>query len=735
MSPRSSVSSSLSALAAALLVCVPVAAQAPDGSGAARRSSPLDGVAGVVATRDIDYVPLAEYADARDRLDLFMPEGADDVPVVVFFHGGELRYGSKASGESLAARIVPEGIGVVSANYRLWPTVDPPNNTQDAAAAVAWVIEHIDEYGGDPSNVYVSGHSAGAYLVALMGVDDSYLSAHGLARSDVRGWIPIAAFLYTEETGRDRGPQVWGSDPDAWLAASVSPHIGSGKGRFLIIYADGDDLWRREQNDQFAAALEAAGSRDVRVVEVPNRTHTSLMTALPDADDRIGPLIVDFIHERSGGATVTGPIPVGEPGNEAHDFIQTMSGMDLAGFGYVEQEYFIEGTANRYTTEGLETGSVIDDGHAYKTRFVVRRPRNPNRFNGTVVVEWNNVTAGQDIDIDWLNIGEHLMRNGYVWIGVSAQRVGVDYLVEWSPTRYGSLDVTEGGTIEGDALSYDIFADVADAVRRPDGADPLPGFLVERVFATGHSQSAGRLAVYLNNVHPLRPVFDAVMVHGGGGRMRDDQPVKIFHLMAETDMRRRMNDRQPDSDTFRQWEVAGTSHVDQLYAWERARNTAVAAGRMPGTAAIRPPQCDRPAYSRVPFRNVMHAAFEHMVTWVRDGVAPPTAPPLQASPEGSDDVFARDEHGNVLGGIRLAAHEVPTATNTGINSGSSRFCFLYGSHEAFDAATVAALYPTHEDYVDAVRRVVAENLEAGYIVDFDAAETLWEAEHSDTGGR
>lgn len=438
---------------------------------------------------------------------------------------------------------------------------------------------------------------------------------------------------------------------------------------------------------------------------------------------------------------VTGPIAAGEPGNPSNDFIFTMSGMDLAGHGYVEEEYFVEGTARRYVTEGLETGAVIDSGHPYRTRIVVRRPGDPARFNGTVIVEWNNVTAGQDIDIDWLQIGEHLMRNGYAWFGVSAQRVGVDHLVEWSPARYGSLDVTVGGSIEGDALSYDIFSDVARVVRGASESETnvLPGFEVERVFATGHSQSAGRLATYLNNVHPRDPVYDAVMVHGGGGRIRDDQsgtdrPVKVFKLMAETDMPRRVDDRQPDTDTFRQWEVAGTSHVDLFYGWERAKVSAVSAGRSVATATLRDLRCDRPAYSRVPFRHVMHAAFEHMVRWVRDGVPPPTAEPLRSAPEGSDDVFARDEHGNVLGGIRLAAHAVPTATNTGMNSGDG-FCRLYGSHEPFDAATLASLYPTHGAYVDAVRDVVDSNLEAGYIVDHDAALTIREAAFSDVGRR
>jgi hypothetical protein len=436
---------------------------------------------------------------------------------------------------------------------------------------------------------------------------------------------------------------------------------------------------------------------------------------------------------------VTGPVAVGTPGAPGNNFIYTMTGMDLGAYGYVEEEYFISGTANRYTTTGMETGTVVDGGHAYTTRFVVRRPTDPERFNGTAFVEWNNVTASSDIDIDWLYIGEHLMRNGYAWVGVSAQRVGVDHLRGWSPERYGHLDVTVGGTIEGDALSYDIFSDVAEVVRGPGAAEVLPGLAVERVFATGHSQSAGRLATYLNNVHPIRPVFEAVMVHGGGGQIRDDQPVKVFKLMAETDMRSRLDSRQPDTDTFRQWEVAGTSHVDVDYGWERARVSAVSAGRGAATARLGVPTCDRPAYSRVPFRHAFNAAIEHMRLWVEEGVPPPTAEPLRAvpagsTPDGSGDAFARDERGNVLGGIRLAALEVPTATNTGINSGTS-FCRLYGSYEPFDAQTIRALYPSHADYLANVRETVEANLEAGYIVEHDAVETLRQAELSEIGRR
>ena len=102
--------------------------------------------------------------------------------------------------------------------------------------------------------------------------------------------------------------------------------------------------------------------------------------------------------------------------------------------------------------------------------------------------------------------------------------------------------------------------------------------------------------------------------------------------------------------------------------------------------------------------------------WAEDGTEPPTAPRLQVDRLLPDLHLARDKHGNVLGGIRLAAHAVPTATNTGMNSpadGDSRFCGLYGSHEPFDAATLKQLYPTHAGYVEAIREVVGQNLADG----------------------
>lgn len=439
-------------------------------------------------------------------------------------------------------------------------------------------------------------------------------------------------------------------------------------------------------------------------------------------------------------ATITGPIQVDPAGHPSTNTIYSASAMGLEANGYVEEEFFIEGTANRYSNSEMANSEIIDGGHRYRTRLIVRRPADASKFNGIVVVEWINVTGGPDKDIDWWQSGYHFMRNGYAFVVVSAQQLGIDTMKEWSAERYSSLDTTHDGMVENDTSSFDIFSAVGKAVNRigestaSGQVDILDGLKAEQVIATGHSQSASRLAVYLNNIHPLEPVYDGIMVHGGGGRIRDDQPVKIFKIMSETDMPRLAATPQPSTDTFRQWEVAGTSHVDVPFEIEYGKVGKLREGLSIEGVTPRDSDCALPAYSTVPFRDVMNAAFEHLVTWIRDDVAPPTADPLQVAHMMPRLEFARDEYGNILGGIRLAEHAIATAKNTGANNGTTnRFCFLYGSHEPFDAATLEDLYPSHSGYVDAVRAVVNQNLADGYILPYAAERTIREAQASNIG--
>ncbi len=281
----------------ATLVFVMIAVSPTLGAPArSQQSAPsLDALDGVVATRDLDYLAGTDYAEDKDKLDIFMPKGVAGAPVVVFFHGGALMNGSKAQGELLARRLVPKGVGVASANYRLSPGVMHPAHIQDAAAAFAWVTNNIARFGGDSDRVYLSGHSAGAYLAALLAIDPAHLAAHDLGLDAIRGTIPISPFLYVEETAKERDKSVWGEDPQAWLKASVTPHIGGGKGRLLLIYADADDDWRKRQNETFTKSMRAAGNSDIRAVEVPKRNHGSLMTKINEADDQIVGLALRFI--------------------------------------------------------------------------------------------------------------------------------------------------------------------------------------------------------------------------------------------------------------------------------------------------------------------------------------------------------------------------------------------------------------------------------------------------------
>jgi alpha/beta hydrolase family protein len=432
------------------------------------------------------------------------------------------------------------------------------------------------------------------------------------------------------------------------------------------------------------------------------------------------------------------------------------STMDLATQGYVEEEYFIQGTARTYDIprDQMSNATPSDATHPFKTRLVVRRPASPARFNGTVIVEWTNVSEGFDNEVEWFHSGEHFVRAGYAWVGVSAQNVGVNTLKQRAAERYSSLDVTDGGTVMNDALSYDIFTAAGAAVRGKGVLNVLGTLKAERLIASGHSQSAGRLATYFNAVHPLSPMYDAVVLHGGGGKMRADMNVKIWKLLSETDVLGQVATRQPDTDKFRTWEVAGTSHLDFKHAAElvklglRSRDTmlpnplpapaggaARGAGRAAGPFGGTPGPyngCNHPPLSRVPSEYVQNALYDHMMRWLKDGTLPPTAPPITVATEGERAYIVRDAFFNALGGIRLAEHDVATAVNSGENTGSG-FCFLTGWHEAFDKTRLTALYSTHSAYVSAVKAATEKNLKAGYIVKADADKTIAAAERSDIG--
>src|SRR5215475_15946006 len=134
---------------------------------------------------DIRYIAAGEYAFKKDRLDIYIPEGKPSIPVVVSIHGGSLTEGDKSEETHVGQTFASAGIGAVVINYRLTPIVSHPGHIEDAAEAFAWVKHHIAEYGGDPANVFLISHSAGAYLISLLALDPRYLAVHKLSLAEI----------------------------------------------------------------------------------------------------------------------------------------------------------------------------------------------------------------------------------------------------------------------------------------------------------------------------------------------------------------------------------------------------------------------------------------------------------------------------------------------------------------------------------------------------------------------
>lgn len=239
---------------------------------------------------------LTDYQRERSKLDIYLPDDASGFPTVVWFHGGGLTAGDKAEGTqaAIAGSLADRGIGVVSVNYRLSPRASFPAYVEDAAAAVAWVLDHIDDYGGDAGSVFVSGHSAGGYLAAMVGLDEKYLAAHDHGLGDLAGLIPISGQMVTHATVRtERG--LPGSQPII-DAAAPAYHVAADAPPFLAIAGSEDLPARPEENRYVIAALKAVQHPDATYLEFEGRNHGTIVTQIPNASDPVASAIVEFVE-------------------------------------------------------------------------------------------------------------------------------------------------------------------------------------------------------------------------------------------------------------------------------------------------------------------------------------------------------------------------------------------------------------------------------------------------------
>ncbi len=446
--------------------------------------------------------------------------------------------------------------------------------------------------------------------------------------------------------------------------------------------------------------------------------------------------------------SIAGPIP-GTP------YLQLGPTFDLSQVGYEQSEFFLSGTATSY----LPTSPLTSDGkwsvtrntnEPYTTRAVVYRPIDPRKFNGTVVVEWLNVSSGFDIPPEWTMMHNELVREGSVWIGVSAQRAGVQAAISNDPARYsGVLSYPDS-----DSFSYDIFSQAGRAVR--DDPVLLGGLRPRHVIAAGESQSAIRLVSYIDAVQPLAHVYNGFLVHSEFGtgaplsqspesnvipptptHLRDDLNAPVFLVETETDIdRAALLDRQPDTRRFRLWEIAGSAHFDNYGIAIGPGDTGNGQGAALNLADMLSP-VPAPNDCTLPFINAggthwnLNAAIYWLSKWVAGGIQPPRAPLIETStaPGVSPVGFVRDASGNVIGGVRNPQVDSPVAALGGVNSSAispptppSAACALLGFTVPFSADKLAAMYPTHGQFVRSWDRATQNDVRAGFLLQPDAVE-------------
>lgn len=456
------------------------------------------------------------------------------------------------------------------------------------------------------------------------------------------------------------------------------------------------------------------------------RSFTAAVVGLLAAVALAGPARAEY--DSVPTPNVTGPIAVTA---DSYPFLAT--DIDLTRWGYVEQEFFIVGNGYRYDTSGevgqtatrIETGGPNGNGtYPFKTRIVVRRPADPAKANGTVIAEWNNVTATRDIEWNWFGDPEYMLRNGYTFVGVTAQNVGLLGLRSFNSERYGDLEgrwdtsmsINPLGTNNPalDDLSFDIYGAALKAIRGAGtGEDPLGGIEAETVIASGESQSCTRLATHYNKIQALHEIADAYLLTVCGSPLRVDRPEKVVRILTETENRtQRPADTFPDTDSIRHWEVAGTSHLPRL-AWDNAGGL-LNRDFLPLTV-----NCTKFPLSLVQWPFTANRAIAGLEEWATGGEALPIAPRGEYDAQGA---LLRNQYGIAEGGIRYPDLTVPTAVNDGVNSpapaGSlfSAFCGLLGSSTPFDQTTLGGLYTDHGDYVKKYSQAADRFLGTGFIL-------------------
>ncbi len=263
------------------------------------------GILNGLAARAPGYTRHGEIAygnDPRQMLDVYQPDTrAGRAPVVLFFYGGSWRSGRRGDylfvGEALASR----GFVVVIADYRVYPQVRYPGFVEDSAAALAWTVEHVNDYGGDPQCVFVAGHSAGAYNAAMIALDPRWTAPYGIDPAQLRGFIGLAGpYNFLPITAEAVKPIFF--FPDSPADSQPVAHVSARAPASLLLAARDDTTVFPDRNSEVLAMRlrEVGASVELKIYD--RVSHTTLIGALAWPLRGLAPVLDDmsaFIIKRS----------------------------------------------------------------------------------------------------------------------------------------------------------------------------------------------------------------------------------------------------------------------------------------------------------------------------------------------------------------------------------------------------------------------------------------------------
>ena len=491
--------------------------------------------------------------------------------------------------------------------------------------------------------------------------------------------------------------------------------------------------------------------------------------------------------------TVAGPIP-----STPSDFPFIADGFGPqppVPFGYEENEYFVSGRAKlwEYGATGVRViapcpasaGPLGCRNLPYTTRMLVKRPIDPGRFSGTVIIEPLNPSSGYDIANVWDRSWPYFVRQGDVFVGWTSRYASILALKQFEPRRYARLSWANNSAVD-DGITFDIAAQIGALFKLNGPGSPLHRLKVRRVFEAGFSQDGGftfTQADVFNTVDRLPnggPVYDGYVPGGtvgptdinfgltAAGTLPPDDPRNrmqprdspVIQINTETEdilfgVPTTLADRRPDSnarnDRYRLWEVPGASHIsNDLGSSPITEERDLAEIERIPLSALPPTGCAHQQHqggpwvgvagaidpNPYPFGYVADAAFADLTKWIADdGTSPPHAARIQVTDARAGTVV-RDRFGNALGGLRTPFVDLPTATfsptdASADNTRLSGLCPLMGFSIPFSHPTLHALYPSHAAYVAGVTREASALVRRGFWVASDAAQVERQAATSD----